>query len=238
MWILIALVLMVIGFMVLFQNPIGLIFFAMWVLGTLAIYHYWDKRRMEKNRSALVGMAQELRRMAEGIHPVRGSYLSTRQDEFVFYERDHVELREYKSAGRSTSGGYGGASYRLSKNLSVSGGGIKATTKALPEESTIIDNGTAVFTNQRVVFVGANHTREWELNKLLGMDISENGFEVSASVSGRQKTSALSGDCLGMITPGFAFAIAVEIYQNGPKEAQRLALETALDIEKASRNQL
>jgi len=79
--------------------------------------------------------------------------------------------------------------------------------------------------------MGDNHTREWDLSKLLGMEIGDNGFEVSAAVSGRQKTSALAGDCLGMITPGFAFALAVEIFQEGKESAQKLALETAEEIE-------
>ncbi|MDG2496979.1 MAG: hypothetical protein P8M68_02205, partial [Aquiluna sp.] len=78
---------------------------------------------------------------------------------------------------------------------------------------------------------GANHTREWDLSKLLGLQISDAGFEVSAAVSGRQKTSALAGDCLGMITPGIAFALAVEIFQEGKESAQKLALDAAEDIE-------
>ena len=79
--------------------------------------------------------------------------------------------------------------------------------------------------------MGDNHTREWDLSKLLGLQVSDAGFEVSAGVSGRQKTSALAGDCLGMITPGIAFALAVEIFQEGKESAQKLAIETAEDIE-------
>ena len=140
-------------------------------------------------------------------------------------------MREYRSPGRSTTGGYGGASYRVSQNLRISGGGIKAISKALPEESTIIDLGEAIFTNQRVVFMGPNHTREWDLSKLLGLEISDNGFQVGAGVSGQRKTSALSGDSLGMITPGIAFALAAEIFQMGADSAKKLALKTAIDIE-------
>ena len=47
----------------------------------------------------------------------------------------------------------------------------------------------------------------------------------------RQKTSALAGDCLGMITPGFAFALAAELFQEGADSARKLALKTATDIE-------
>ena len=210
---------------------VGVGFLALWVGGTLVIYLLWEKRKTAKNIMGMAEMAGELRRLSAGFHPIDDSYLSRRTDEYVFYVRDQVQLREYRSPGRSTTGGYGGASYRVSQNLRISGGGIKAISKALPEESTIIDLGEAIFTNQRVVFMGPNHTREWDLSKLLGLEISDNGFQVGAGVSGQRKTSALAGDCLGMITPGIAFALAAEIFQYGKKSAQALALETANNID-------
>ena len=227
----IVLIALMFGFVWILAGWAGVLFLALWVGGTFVIYLIWEKRKTAKNMAGMSEMANELRRLASGFHPIEDTFLSRRADEFVFYARDQVQLREHKSTGRSTTGGYGGASYRLSQNLSVSGGGIKAISKALPEESTIIDIGDAIFTNQRVVFVGPNHTREWDLSKLLGLEISDNGFQVSAGVSGRQKTSALAGDCLGMITPGFTFALAAEIFQEGADSARTLALEIASDIE-------
>ena len=229
--VIVSLIAVMFWFVWLLTGWVGVGFLALWVGGSLVVYLIWEKRKTAKNMTGMAGMAGELRRLSAGFHPIEDTFLSRRADEFVFYARDQVQLREYKSAGRSTTGGYGGASYRLSQNLSVSGGGIKATSKALPEESTIVDIGDAIFTNQRVVFVGPNHTREWDLSKLLGLEISDNGFQVSAGVSGRQKTSALAGDCLGMITPGFAFALAAELFQEGADSARKLALKTATDIE-------
>ena len=227
----IAFLLLFFGLVWLIANPVGWVFVGIGVAGIALLIYLLKKQSTEERIKNMGVMAQELRRVAENFAPIEESYLSRKPGEYVFYERDQVELREYKSSGRATTGGYGGANYRLTQNLSVSGGGIKATSKALPEESTTIDNGSAIFTNQRVIFMGANHTREWDLSKLLGLQISDAGFEVSAAVSGRQKTSALAGDCLGMITPGIAFALAVEIFQEGKESAQQLAIETAEDIE-------
>ena len=227
----IAFLLLFFGLVWLIANPVGWVFVGIGVAGIALLIYLLKKQSTEERVKNMGVMAQELRRVAENFAPIEESYLSRKPGEYVFYERDQVELREYKSAGRATTGGYGGANYRLTQNLSVSGGGIKATSKALPEESTTIDNGSAIFTNQRVIFMGANHTREWDLSKLLGLQISDAGFEASAAVSGRQKTSALAGDCLGMITPGIAFALAVEIFQEGKESAQQLAIETAEDIE-------
>jgi hypothetical protein len=53
-----------------------------------------------------------------------------------------------------------------------------------------------------------------------GTQIGDNGFEVSAAVSGRQKNSALAGNCLGM-NPGLAFALAAELSQEGKESAQK-----------------
>ena len=227
----IAFLLLFFGLVWLIANPVGWVFVGIGVAGIALLIYLLKKQSTEERVKNMGVMAQELRRVAENFAPIEESYLSRKPGEYVFYERDQVELREYKSSGRATTGGYGGANYRLTQNLSVSGGGIKASSKALPEESTTIDKGSAIFTNQRVIFMGANHTREWDLSKLLGLQISDAGFEVSAAVSGRQKTSALAGDCLGMITPGIAFALAVEIFQEGKESAQKLAIETAEDIE-------
>jgi hypothetical protein len=229
--VIIVLIALMFGFVWLLTGWVGVGFLALWVGGTLVVYTAWDKRKTAKNMAGMAGMAGELRRLAAGFHPIDDSYLSRKAGEYVFYVRDQVQLREYRSPGRLTTGGYGGASYRVSQNLRISGGGIKAISKALPEESTIIDVGEAIFTNQRVVFMGPNHTREWDLGKLLGLEISDNGFQVGAGVSGKQKTSALAGNCLGMITPGIAFALAAEIHQEGKESAENLARETAEKIE-------
>lgn len=229
--VMIALIAIMFFFVWLIAGWTGALLLGLWVMATLVIYQVWEKQKLAKNKVALAGMARELRRLAQGFEPIDDSFLSRRADEYVFYVRDGLQLREFKSSGRTTSGGYGGASFRLSKNLSISAGGIKATSQSLPEESKTIDTGEVVFTNQRVVFSGPNHTREWDLSKLLGMQISDNGFEVSAAVSGRQKTSALAGNCGGMLTPGFAFALAAEIFQFGEERAQKLATEIAQDIE-------
>ena len=229
--VIIVLIALMFGFVWFLTGWVGVLFLTLWVGGSVVTYLIWEKRKIAKNAAGMAGMPLELRRLAAGFPPIDDSYLSRRPGEYVFYIRDKIQLREYKSPGRSTTGGYGGASYRVSQNLRISGGGIRAISKALPEESTIIDVGEAIFTNQRVVFMGPNHTREWDLSKLLGLEISDNGFQVSAGVSGRPKTSALGGDCLGMITPGFAFAIAAEIFQESKERAQNLAIETAEMIE-------
>ena len=127
--VIIVLIALMFGFVWILAGWAGVLFLALWVGGTLVIYLIWEKRKTAKNMAGMSEMAKELRRLASGFHPIEDTFLSRKADEFVFYARDQVQLREHKSAGRATTGGYGGASYRLSQNLSVSGGGIKATIK-------------------------------------------------------------------------------------------------------------
>ena len=95
----------------------------------------------------------------------------------------------------------------------------------------MLDTGKAIFTNQRVIFVGPNHNREWELDKLLDLQIGDNGYEVTAAVSNRNKTSALAADASTGITPGIAFAMAVLLSKEDEDEARKLAGDVASQIE-------
>jgi hypothetical protein len=179
-------------------------------------------------------MARELRRFEREIPRLADSFLALEKNEFAFYERSGVQLREYKSPGRESSGGFGGASVRLTDRISV-GGGYKGQSRAKPEEVTVLDTGKAIFTNQRVLFVGPNHNREWDLNKLLDLQIDDNGYEVTAAVSNRNKTSALAADASLGITPGILFAMAVELSKGEEGDAKKIAGEIASQIEAQSK---
>ena len=228
--IVIGFVLVLIAIVWLQNNPEGWVLLVLAFGALVAVGYSLVKGEKNRRAEAMLSMAKELDRLAEGFHPIEGNYLSLRDGEYIFYERDQVELREFKSVGRSFNAGYGGLNFRLTQNLSISGGGVKGKSLAMPEESKTIDVGSATFTNDRVIFVGPNHTREWDLDKLLGLAIGENGFEVAAAVSGRHKTSARAGDSLGMITPGIAFALAAELHSEGRSKAKQLAHEISKDI--------
>src|SRR5579859_6504495 len=66
-----------------------------------------------------------------------------------------------RSQGVSIPLGHSGVRYRVGQSR---GHYVQGT-----EEPTVIDSGTVVVTNQRVVFVGANRTTEWAYAKLISM---------------------------------------------------------------------
>ena len=78
------------------------------------------------------------------------------------------------------------------KEVSYRVGGHKGTFVAGPEVLKMVDEGTAVVTNQRVVFQGTGKTREWLFSKLIGVDHDpERGISM-LHVSNRQKASGLA----------------------------------------------
>ena len=213
-----------------FSSPENLVF-AIVILAVLVFVGYlWRKRVLDDRVQRNVQMAQKLKALATEIRPNDDSYLRLNPKEFVFYELRGVELREYRSTGSSFKGGYLGGNVKLTDGISVSGGGNSGQFTPNEEESTTIDVGTVTYTNQRVLFTGSKQTREWDLSKLIGLDVGVSGQIVTINVSNMSKANALAADASVGITPGILFAMAAELNQNGEAAAKEIANKTAEDI--------
>ncbi|MEX0984925.1 MAG: hypothetical protein WD096_07720 [Actinomycetota bacterium] len=92
----------------------------------------------------------------------------------------------------SYQGGSHGVSVRAMKGVSYRVGAHKGVFVQGPEILKIVDNGTAVVTNQRVVFQGMGKTREWLFTKLIGIDHASEGGSSIIHVSNRQNASGLA----------------------------------------------
>lgn len=213
------------------DNPWAIFVIVGIIVALIFAWQQWKKKQVHKSVEELYALRPVLQKLSRGLEPIEGSYISLKKGEIAFYERDDVQLLEYKSSGSKTSGGYLGGNLRLTDRISVSGGGFEGQTTRNPEEATIIDTGKVTFTTQRVIFVGPNHTREFDFEKLLDLNISENGFTVQAAVSGRQKTSALQASAAGGLPPGLPFAMGVEYFQGGESEAKEVVQMYLDDIE-------
>lgn len=217
-------------FIWLFEQPLLLAI----VLGIIALLIglFFLKRQSVLDQRVREGhaMARRIDALARGFTPLTDIAMSVRPEEKAFYRLEGVELREYRSGGSSYKGGYAGGNLSLTQGFSVSAGGNRGRLTHDEEESTTVDVGTAIFTNQRVVFSGPKQTREWELAKLLNIDVGENGFVVSISASNSQRTNALAGSMELGITPGVLFSIALESFQEGEEAARAFAIKTAQDF--------
>lgn len=228
-----AIVFIAIAFALIFiqDNPWVIYVIAIVIVALIGAFQLYKKKQNNKTIEELYALRPLLQKFTRGFEPITDLYISLRPKEFAFYERNNVSLYEYKSSGSTMSGGFLGGSLGITDNIAITGGGFEGQSTPNPEVATEIDNGRVIFTNQRVAFVGSNHTREFDFEKLLNLDIAPNGFIVKVSVSGQPKTSALRADASGGLTPGFAFGIAAALYQHGEEEAKALASQVLRDIE-------
>ena len=213
------------------QNPWGWLVVLASIGLVAAVWYLMRKRKIANGLVALQRIADELEVIVTNFADI-DSFLALRKGEKAIYERSEVQLREYKRTGSTYKGGNAGVIIRATSNVGFTLGGSQGSMTPNPEEQTIIDTGTAIFTNQRILFAGPNHTREWEFDKLITYSTGDNGFVVDLAVSNRTRASALAADSANGITPGIMATICIELFQNGEESARAWAQELITDIRK------
>jgi len=189
------------------------------------------KGKKENDRNTLLVMAEKLEALSKDLKPIETSGgLAIKAGESVYFELQPVGLIEYRSSGSTYSGMNQSVSIPIVKGVRYSVGSSQGSITRNPEQLTQIDTGKAIFTNKRIIFVGTNHTREWDLSKLVDMTSGPNGQTISISVSNRQKASGLSSIGRENITPGFYASITQQLNSEGLAAAKRNALEIATNI--------
>ncbi len=100
---------------------------------------------------------------------------------------------------RRGPGHYAGASSGFSIPIGSTGvhyriGQSRGTFVQGEENPTVIDTGTVVITDQRVVFMGAKRTVEWAFQKLVAIQHYQNRPWTAIQVSNRQKVTGVTYD--------------------------------------------
>ena len=156
--------------------------------------------------------------------------LSLRKDERALIRLEGVSLLEWKSNGSSYQGGNVGVSFRVARGVSIGGGRSAGQLTKNPATKQITDDGTATFTNQRVTFVGAQKSMQWDFDKMVGADPGPNGLTVQISVSNRSSNSGLAVTNHSQITPGIALDIATTYAEDGKAAAVAKCREYASQL--------
>ncbi len=104
---------------------------------------------------------------------------------------ENVGLVEPRRGPSTWVGGSQGVSFHVAKRVTYRVGATKGHLVQGDEAPTIIDTGTGVVTNQRIIFIGAKRTTEWAYVNLLGFSLEQTGTAIF-NVSNRQKASGLS----------------------------------------------
>jgi hypothetical protein len=194
---------------------------------------YLFLRSRDKSKEALESLHKQeaiLARMAEGTFEEDDYVFATRKDEVVIARVSQTMLREFRSNGSTSSGGFGGVSLPVFGNVRANVGGYSGKSRRNPEESTPIDVGTSTYTNQRIVFAGENVVREFDLDKLVNLEAGDNGITLTIAVSNRDKASVLASVNFDDLTPGIAASIAVAYQEGGQAEALKKIQETRTQI--------
>ncbi len=144
-----------------------------------------------------------------------------------------MALTEYESTGSSFSGGTAGVSFPLTDTIGGNVGGMKGSFTRNPEQLMIVDQGKAIFTNQRILFSGAKFVRDWNLKDTVSLEPGPNGFDVKIAVINRDRTSGLQATNLNDFGPGYAASYVFNLSQNGLDSANQWAKALALEIREA-----
>ena len=94
----------------------------------------------------------------------------------------------------------------------------------------IVDQGQAIFTNQRIVFSGAKFVRDWDLKSTVSLEPGPNGINVKIAVTNRDRTSGLQALDIYGFGPGYAAAYVFNLFQEGEAAAKKWANDLANEI--------
>jgi hypothetical protein len=208
----------------------------LWVfllIGVAAAVFAYIVNNRTKQKDLLLGLDQQaiaLESLAAGTSMVTPLAISLAKGEKPICVLPSVALTEYESTGSSFSGGTAGISFPLTDTIGGNLGGMKGSFTRNPEQLMIVDQGKAIFTNQRILFSGAKFVRDWSLKDTVSLEPGPNGFDVKIAVTNRERTSGLRGININDFGPGYAAAYAFNLSQNGLESANQWARDLAEEI--------
>lgn len=177
--------------------------------------------------AAMENAAQTMDDIASGKEITFDGGFSLSKGEKVIYAMPVVALTEYQSTGSSYSGASGGVSFPLAGslrgNVGMQGGQITKN----PDQLMVVDQGRAIFTDQRIVFTGAKLVRDFDLDKIVDLTPGPNGINVRIAVSNRERTSGLQALDLEMFGPGYVAGYVFTLHDQGPAKAKAWAKDVS-----------
>lgn len=157
-----------------------------------------------------------------------------RRGESFIYEIERVHLIEPRRGPRISRRSGDAFTVALAKGFYYTATGGKTVSEEPEDELKIVDSGSGVFTNQRVVFVGAKFSREWDFSKLTGWENMAGG-NLMMGVSNRQKVSGITLQDERDLMPVVVFQIAKIARDDGWEAARESCIQGAANA-KAQRD--
>jgi hypothetical protein len=205
------------------SGPAGVIGFLFLVVG-LGFLIWWRRGEKEtNNKLQLARMADQCDAIVANMGSVSATGLALKSGEVAVAQLRQAGLLEFVSNGSSYQGMNNGVGIRITNGISwnVSGSGGQLTKN--PEVEQIVDSGTVIFTNKRILFAGTKYTREWAFDKMVNVQASANGATVHMNVTGQSKVSGLTYTNASQLTPGILLSVAQAYSTGGQSAAAELA---------------
>ncbi|MEN9604088.1 MAG: hypothetical protein RL545_777 [Actinomycetota bacterium] len=224
---LVIIALIVLGATAILTNPIFWVILALGGVFFFVVRRNIGKENQSKLSAGLTAGASLLENIANGSVPELNSGFSTKQGEKLIFAMDDVVLTEYQSTGSSYSGTSLGVSFPLFGRIRGNVGGQGGEITKNPEQLMGVDEGRAVFTDQRIVFTGAKLVREWDLDKILELAPGPNGYNVKIAVSNRERTSGLQAKTMFDLGPGLVAGYVYTLHGEGEAAAKAWVADVA-----------
>lgn len=211
-------------------GPAPTVIIFMLIVGLLLFWYIQVNGDSAKSKRADAIREVQISKLEElaGNLPYQGPVtLTLAKDEEPVYVLKRVALLETRGNGSTYVGGSQGVSFRVAKGISYRVGSSRGQLVRNPESLQVVDQGTATFTNKRIVFAGSSASREWRFDKMTNIDIGGNGMQVMLAVNNRQKVSGLKWLDTEDLTPGTVLAIANDYFEEGVAAAKERCINTA-----------
>jgi hypothetical protein len=117
--------------------------------------------------------------------------IDLRRGESRFFTLASADLVEPRRGPGHRVGGYSGPSFRIARGVYWHMGRSASTYIPGEERPTVIDSGTAVVTNLRVVFTGTKQARELLFAKLIAYEHDAEAETTSFQMSNRQRVTGI-----------------------------------------------
>lgn len=195
---------------------VGLIAWGVWAI---------LKKRKENQsnfESGLLTQANILENWAEHGLTDDAPFALAKGEKFV-YSLNGIQLAEYTSTGSSYSGTNLGVSVPVFGRVRANVGGSQGQLTKNPAALNVIDTGQVSFTNQRVIFTGAQQTRVWDFSKILNQTLGANGSTLTIAAANKAATSTLIQPNTTLLGPGVIYGIAFDAHKEGGSVAPETA---------------
>lgn len=219
-------IMMVVGIMgQLFSSPQSIWLGVLVIIIVVVAIVFATRNAQKVQNSNSQSQLSELTELAKTLPNFESQGLALRANESFIYRCENVTLEEMQSGGSHYAGGSSGFSFRVMKGVYYRVGGSRGQVVKDPATLQAAGQGSLTFTSQRIVYVGDQATREFDLAKILNISMTPDFNQLEVAVSGKTKPSIFVGAKGAQLPIGTCANIALNYLNGGVEQAKKYCLE-------------